>query len=182
VSLALVLAVDVSTRVNDQRFGCNAAATPRRSPNQSSAARDTARQIAVTSLQWAAVDASMSLSRGRSYRTPRRTAGRRAAAARPRSRGWTSIRRAIHFSVRLLDTSPYPNRRVIDVSGDGVSNSGRRRRTPREARWRAASSTACRFCPSAAAGWHHALQVPLDEFYRDNVIGGQGAFVVIAGT
>lgn len=188
VSLALVLAVDVSTSVNDQRFelqrrGYAEAFT---NPEIIRAIRATPQgQIAVTLFEWAAVDAQHVIV---PWTVISDAEGGQLVAEQllrePRSlRGWTSISGAIDFSVRLLDASPYPaNRRVIDVSGDGVNNSGRPSANARdEAVARGITINGLPILSeSPPPGWRTPFGVPLDEFYRDNVIGGQGAFVVIA--
>jgi hypothetical protein len=188
VSLALVLAVDVSTSVNDQRFelqrrGYAEAFT---NPEIIRAIRATPRgQIAVTLFEWAAVDAQHVVV---PWTVISDAEGGQLVAEQllrePRSlRGWTSISGAIDFAARLLDANPYPpTRRVIDVSGDGVNNSGRPSANARdEAVARGITINGLPILSEAPPpGWRTPFGVPLDEFYRDNVIGGPGAFVVIA--
>ena len=87
--------------------------------------------------------------------------------------GWTSISAAIDFSARLLLAGgPAAQRRVIDVSGDGSNNDGR-------------PVTAARDDAVAAGITVNGLPIvevepKLDEYYRLNVIGGPGAFVEVA--
>src|SRR5262249_44476940 len=100
----------------------------------------------------------------------------------PRSfQGWTSISAAIDAAVHLLERCPYPAvRRAIDVSGDGVNNQGRPAAAARDdalARGIAINGLVI-FSDSPDPGAWRVFQQPLDEFYRDQVIGGQGAFVL----
>lgn len=95
------------------------------------------------------------------------------------SLGWTSLSGAIDFSRRVLAEAPWQAmRRVIDVSGDGANNSGP---LPEAARDRAATEgitinglAILNDRPASGLLPH----VPLDEYYRERVVGGPGAFVV----
>ena len=107
--------------------------------------------------------------------------------AAPRSFiGRTAIGTAIDFSFALFaENAIETNRRVIDVSGDGTSNQGR---VVTEARDAAVGSGAvinglAIFNRKAAAtGGYLAMHTNppggLAQYYRENVIGGPGAFVV----
>jgi hypothetical protein len=87
--------------------------------------------------------------------------------------GGTSISGAIDTGVALLNDSPYKSvRRIIDISGDGPNNRGR---SVSQARDEAvAARVGINGLPILA------LDPTLDEYYRDHVIGGPGAFVVAA--
>ena len=110
-----------------------------------------------------------------------------AMTAAPRSFiGRTAIGAAIDFSFALFAESAFEtSRRVIDVSGDGTSNQGR---VVTEARDAAVGSGAvinglAIFNRKAAAtGGYLAMHTNppggLAQYYRENVIGGPGAFVV----
>ena len=91
----------------------------------------------------------------------------------------TSISGAIDFAMKLLGQSGVDaTRRVIDISGDGPNNQGR---VVTVARAEAlAEGVTINGLPIMlkAPGY---LDIPdLDAYYRDCVIGGQGAFVVPA--
>jgi hypothetical protein len=97
------------------------------------------------------------------------------------SLGQTSISGAIDFSRRVLAQAPWrAARRVVDVSGDGVNNSGA---PAEEARDRAVAE-GITVNGLAIVNEHPtygvARRVPLDEYYRESVIGGPGAFLVLA--
>ena len=77
------------------------------------------------------------------------------------------------------------DRKVIDVSGDGTSNQGRAVAEARDDAVKAgAVSTVCRSSTAApplpAAIWRCTPIRPAGwrKYYRDNVIGGLGAFVL----
>lgn len=97
------------------------------------------------------------------------------------SLSWTSISGAIDFSRRVMTEAPFEGtRRVIDVSGDGVNNSG----GPVEAaRDRAvADGITINGLPivNDRPTFGRMPPVPLDEYYRESVVGGAGAFVIVA--
>jgi uncharacterized protein DUF1194 len=110
-----------------------------------------------------------------------------ALTAAPRSFfGRTAIGAAIDFSFALFAESAFETgRRVIDVSGDGTSNQGRPVTAARDAAVGAGAvinGLAIFNRKAAALGGYLALHTNppggLAQYYRDNVIGGEGAFVV----
>ena len=85
--------------------------------------------------------------------------------------GGTSISGAIDQSVGLLNDAPYAaERRVIDISGDGANNRGRAASQGRDAA--VAGGIAINGLPILS------LEPDLAEHYRDQVIGGPGAFLI----
>ncbi|MGA8196997.1 MAG: DUF1194 domain-containing protein [Acetobacteraceae bacterium] len=87
--------------------------------------------------------------------------------------GWTSISGAIDFSVGLLLESHFAAaRRVIDISGDGANNDGRPVTEARDAA--VAAGITINGLPILE------VEPELEGYYRDNVIGGPDAFVVVA--
>jgi hypothetical protein len=97
------------------------------------------------------------------------------------SLSWTSISGAIDFSRKVMAEAPHEaTRRVIDISGDGVNNSGG---AVEAARDRAvAEGITINGLPivNDRPTFGRMPPVPLDDYYRDTVIGGDGAFVVVA--
>jgi hypothetical protein len=97
------------------------------------------------------------------------------------SLSWTSISGGIEHARRLFAESPWEaTRRVIDVSGDGVNNSGP---PAEEARDRAvAEGITINGLPimNDRPTFGRLPPIPLDEYYRESVIGGPGAFLVVA--
>jgi hypothetical protein len=88
--------------------------------------------------------------------------------------GWTSISGAIDFCTGLLMSCGYiATRRVIDISGDGANNDGRPVTEARDAA--VAAGVTINGLPIIE------VEPNLEQYYRDNVIGGPDAFVVVAG-
>jgi hypothetical protein len=98
------------------------------------------------------------------------------------SERWTSISGVIDFSVRVFTISPYQGtRRVIDISGDGVNNSGRPASDARDEVLAGGVTINGLVIMNdrPVPGFSESFPQPaLDLFYRDHVIGGPGAFVV----
>ena len=97
--------------------------------------------------------------------------------------GRTSISEAIDFSVKHFETSGMTSpRRVIDVSGDGTNNSGRSITEARDeavARGIVINGLAIiNLNPNFGYLAHTQPPGGLPNYYRDNVIGGPGSFVL----
>jgi hypothetical protein len=90
----------------------------------------------------------------------------------------TSISGAIDFSMRLFDgIQVEPLRRVIDISGDGVNNEGRPVAEARDqAVARGITINGLPLMLKRARGYWDVDN--LDQYFRDCVIGGAGAFMV----
>jgi hypothetical protein len=95
--------------------------------------------------------------------------------------GYNSISNALDFGVKLLGSAPFTMvRKVIDVSGDGPNIGGRDILAARDeavGQGITINALAIRQPGSVVAP---SLGVPLEDYYRDNVIGGLGAFVETA--
>jgi hypothetical protein len=93
----------------------------------------------------------------------------------PRSfAGQTAIGRAINFSVEVLERAPWSGlRRVIDISGDGINNEGI---DPIFARDLAVK----RGIVINGLPIMRPDERNLDQYYEANVIGGPGAFMIVA--
>ncbi len=177
VDLELVLAVDASGSVNQQRFELQQEgyAAAFRHPRVLAAIRSGASQaIAVTMFQWTGPALQRLVI---PWTTIRDEASANALAdaidAAPRQlfSGGTSISGAIDHAVRLLAASPVKGtRRIIDISGDGSNNGGRSVTQARDAA--VALDIRINGLPILS------LEPTLDTYYRDNVIGGAGAFVI----
>jgi hypothetical protein len=110
-----------------------------------------------------------------------------ALTAAPRSFvGRTAIGTAIDFSFAMFAESAFStDRRVIDVSGDGTNNQGRQVMEARDAAVGAGAvinGLAIFNKKAAAMGGYLALHTNppggIAQYYRDNVTGGSGAFVL----
>ncbi len=179
VSITLVLALDASGSVSNDRFELQKQgyAAAFRNPQVVNAIRslDTG-SIAVTMMQWTgpllhvvAVDWTLI----KDAATANGFAAAIMAAPRQLFGGGTSISGAIDYSRLLLAQSPFHGaRRVVDISGDGANNRGR---PVMQARDEAVhDGIGINGLPILA------LEPDLDRYYYDNVIGGPGAFMVPA--
>lgn len=179
VDLLLVLAVDASGSVDERRFelqkqGYVAAF---RDPRVLQAIQSGAAQaIAVTMVQWTGPSLQLQVLPWTVITdAPTAHAFAAAIAATPRRlfSGGTSISGAIDYAVPLLLASPFKGaRRVIDISGDGSNNRGRPVASARDDAVRA--GIIINGLPILA------LEPDLDRHYLDHVIGGPGAFVIVA--
>ena len=97
---------------------------------------------------------------------------------------WTSISGAIDFSAPLFDDNGFAGeRRVIDVSGDGVNNRGRlvtQARDEAVARGIVINGLPILNDRSQPMGMPTPMEIALDRYYAESVIGGPGSFVVPA--
>lgn len=189
VDLELVLAVDVSgsidaTEAQQQREGYVAAIAD---PAVIQAIRANFHQrIAVAYVEWASADYQRVLidwtlieDRG----SAEEFAGALAAAPTQGAR-WTSISAAIDFAVPLFDGNGYAGERlVIDISGDGPNNRGRPVTVARnEAVARGIVINGLPILNDRPQPFDlpTPVEVGLDRYYIDNVIGGPGAFSIPA--
>jgi hypothetical protein len=176
VDLALVLAVDVSGSVNAERYELQrrgyAEAFASNEVIEAIAAGEN-HAIAVTLVEWSgAGHQRQMIGWTLVYDAASAQAFGSAIAETPRAfSDWTSISAALDYAVSLFHgASVEPVRRVIDVSGDGINNNGR-------------SVTDARDAAIAEGIIVNGLPIlteypTLDAYYRDNVIGGSGAFAV----
>jgi hypothetical protein len=191
VDVALVLAADVSRSINDdefvlQRRGYAAAIADARVIDVIRSGVHGA--VAVAFVEWAGEAEQKTVVDWTVIRNAddaRRFAD--ALIAAPRSYvGRTAIGSAIDFSAGLVGEGGFAaDRHVIDVSGDGTSNQGRPVTQARDAALAAGATInglAIFNKRAAAEGGYLALHTNppggLAQYYRDNVIGGPGAFVL----
>lgn len=187
VDLELVLAVDVSRSIDDEEYQLQKrgyAEAFRHPAVQSAIQANPHQRIAVTLIEWAGADFQKVVVPWTLIADGE--AGLlfgEALQRAPRSYwGWTSISGAIDVAVPLFGRSPYEGtRRVIDVSGDGVNNSGRPAAVARDEAVAAGVTinglVIMNDRPTPGFGAPRP-QPPLDDFYRENVIGGTGAFLI----
>jgi hypothetical protein len=190
VDLLLVLAADVSRSVDHlkhrlQREGYAAAISDKRVLDAISSGRH--RRIAVCYVEWSGVTAQRLLIDWTVIDGP--DAARKfgdSLIELPRSFAErTSISGAIDFAVTLFDQAPYKaERRTIDISGDGTNNSGRDVAAARdEAVAKGITINGLVILSERPLAWNPEHTNPpggLENYYRQNVIGGPGAFVVVA--
>lgn len=190
VDLLLVLAADVSRSVTEPKFRLQregAAAAITHPDVLSAVTSGPNRRIAVCFVEWATA--------GQQKVVIDWTIIEDAASARhfgdrlietPRSfMGSTSVSDAIDFSAGQLERAPFRSeRRVIDVSGDGTNVSGR---SVREARDEAVArgitiNGLVILTPLEESLRPDHTNPPggLEKYFQENVIGGPGAFTVVA--
>jgi hypothetical protein len=189
VDLELVLAVDISGSVDPeearlQREGYVSALTD--SKVIEAIRGGTLGKIAVTYVEWAGADQAFTVADWTvldGADTARAFAGI-IARAPPQTAMWTSISNVIEFVLPAFDNNAYEGtRRVIDISGDGPNNQGGFVPVYRD---RAiAHGVTINGLPivndrPSPFGWP-ALP-DLDLYYANCVIGGPGAFYVVADT
>src|ERR1700733_232256 len=97
----------------------------------------------------------------------------------------TSISGAIEFSMGQLAKAPFESeRQTIDISGDGTNNAGRDVTLARdEALAQGITINGLVILSETPLAWNPDHTNPhggLDNYYRNNVIGGPGAFVLAA--
>ncbi|HLJ63053.1 MAG TPA: DUF1194 domain-containing protein [Stellaceae bacterium] len=178
VDLALVLSVDVSGSVNEQRFSLqrNGYALAFESPEVAQAiTAGPHRAIAVTLAEWSGVGQQRQLIEWTILDNADSAASFGSALAEvPRAYAeMTALGDAIDFSAGLFRARDFgETRRVIDVSGDGRTNAGMRAEAARDRA--VARGITINGLPILAE------EPDLDRYYRNNVIGGEGAFLVIA--
>ena len=190
VDLLLVLAADVSRSVDGAKFqlqreGYAAAVFDRRVLEAIQAGRNG--RIAMTFVEWSGVGSQhvlidwTAISDAESAKgfgdhlleAPRSFADR------------TSISGAIAFAMDRLAQAPYRSaRRTIDISGDGTNNSGGEVMLARDdAVAKGVTINGLVILSETPLSWNPDHTNPpggLDNYYRNNVIGGPGAFVLVA--
>ena len=190
VDLLLVLASDVSRSVDHAKFklqrdGYAEAISDKRVLEAITSGRH--RRIAVTFVEWSGASAQRVVidwtvidgeSSARKFgdqllELPRSFAER------------TAIGSAIDFSVALMERTPFTSaRRTIDVSGDGTNNSGRDVTISRdEALVKGITINGLVILSERPMTWNPEHTNPpggLANYFRNNVVGGPGAFVIVA--
>ena len=191
VDAAVVLVADVSRSIDDGEFALERRGYAEAIQSQKlldAISTGSHGAIALAYVEWAGESEQMIVV---DWAVIRNAADARAFAASlsgaPRSFvGRTAIGSAINFALALFSEVKFgTDRRVIDVSGDGTSNQGSPVTAARDAAVGAGATIngLTIFNRRAAAmGGYLALHTNpprgLAQYYRDNVIGGTGAFVV----
>jgi hypothetical protein len=187
VDVELVLAVDVSRSIDpeEQEMQFRGYAAAFRDPSLTAGiCRGAIGSIGVTLFTWSDWNMQETLVPWMRI-SDAREAGRVADAidAIPR-RVWlyTSISGAMDYAGRQFGQAFEGTRKVVDISGDGVNNSGRPVAAARHAALEAGivmnGLAVLDRTPQPAQ--FAAMTPPLDDYYRDEVIGGPGAFLMVA--
>jgi hypothetical protein len=190
VDLLLVFAVDVSRSIDQDKFqlqrdGYAAAMT---NPRVIDAIRSGPHhRIAVSLIEWSGIGAQKVVVDWTMIQDAASAQQFAAALAEaPRSfQDRTSISGAIEFSMAQLDKAPFDApRRTIDVSGDGANNAGRDVRLARdEAVAKNVTINGLVILSEHPLSWNVEHTNPpggLAKYYETNVVGGPGAFVMVA--
>jgi hypothetical protein len=179
VDLALALAVDVSASVDFREFGLMIGGYAAAFRDAELAARLTAGPhgaAAIAMLFWSrpgARDLAVPWTRVASAAEADALAHTIDHAPRVVPAGATALGEGLAAAAALIVRCPYPTaRRVIDVSGDGSNNAGI---------LAAAGRAAALALGATVNGLAVVNEEPdLEAYYRDEVIGGPGAFVIRA--
>ena len=190
VDLLLVLAADVSRSVDAQKFqlqraGYAAAISDRRVLDSILAGRN--RRIGVLFMEWSGLDNQQTVVDWTVIDGPKaaQAFGDRLLES-PRSfADRTSISGGIDTAVAQFKRAPFQAERLtIDVSGDGTNNSGRDVRQARdEALALGITINGLVILSERPLPWNPEHTNPpggLANYYRDNVAGGPGSFVLEA--
>lgn len=190
VDLLLVLAADVSRSMDDAKFrlqrqGYAAAITHPRVIRAMMSGQHA--RIALCYMEWSGPTAQLMVIDWTAIAAPD-DAEEFAQRLRTAPRSFmerTSISGAIDFAMTQFAKSPYSAaRRVIDISGDGTNNSGRDVTIARnEAVARGVTINGLVILseePLPMNPQHTHPPGGLPAYYEQNVIGGQGAFMVVA--
>lgn len=184
VDVALVLAVDVSQSMDEeeqvvQRDGYVAALA---SPDLAAAVAEGAHgRIALAYVEWGGADEQFVVVGWTVVDGPAaaRAFAARLAAAPLRSVRRTSISAALGFAADMIAAAEAggiaPERRVVDISGDGPNNQGGPVTNARDGV--AARGITINGLPVMMGGAGATLP-NLDAYFEDCVIGGPGAFLV----
>jgi len=189
VDLLLVLSSDVSRSIDAPKFklqrdGYAAAIV---NPRVLQAIRSGALgKIAVTLVEWSGIGAQkivIDWSIIRDEATAKDFSAQIVEAPRAFA-DRTSISGGIDFAMAQLARAPFQsNRRTIDVSGDGTNNSGREVTFARDEAVAKGVTINGLVILSQPVSWNADHTNPpggLDNYYRNNVIGGPGSFVMVA--
>jgi hypothetical protein len=188
VNLQLILAADVSLSIDPDEFHLQREgyASAFANPKVLNAIQSGPyRAIAVSFVEWSGSEAQRVVADWTVIRDEE-TAGEFAAALRTAPRSFesvTSISAAIDFSMKLFETSGVESeRRIIDVSGDGTNNDGR---PVDDARDEAVAQgvtinglAIINQSPNTGFSAHTQPPEGLGKYYRQNVTGGPGSFVI----
>jgi len=120
--------------------------------------------LQIVVLPWTVIKDEASINAAASVveRTPRQLFG-----------GGTSISGAIDYAMAMFPQAPFKSeRQVIDISGDGSNNGGRSVIRARDEA--VAKDVTINGLPILA------VEPYLDQYFRDYVIGGPGAFMIVA--
>ncbi|HUT48108.1 MAG TPA: DUF1194 domain-containing protein [Alphaproteobacteria bacterium] len=187
VDLELILAVDVSGSIDEveaglQRDGYLKAIVSRSVVGAITSGRR--RRIAVTYVEWAGGHYQRTVV---DWMVISDLASAKAFAAKLNAEpivtaAWTSISGAMDFAIARFAKSPHKGtRRVVDISGDGRNNSGGPVPPSRAAVLaKGITINGLPIINDRPNPYGRPPDKNLDKYYKSQVIGGKGAFIVVA--
>lgn len=185
VDLELVLAVDTSTSVDEQEFALQTQGLAEAflHPDVVNAIRLAGRKgVAVSVVHWAGAGAQATAVDWFVVRDSASAAAlsRRIASTARVLNGMTDIAGVLQFSMRsILSNGLDGARRVIDVSGDGTGNAGKDAAARDQALAQGIVVNGL-VINNVDYSLGELANIDLYSHYRDNVIGGLGAFLMTA--
>jgi len=187
VDLELILAIDVSGSIDEveaglQRDGYLKAMVSRSVIGAITSGRH--RRIAVTYVEWAGGHYQRTVV---DWMVIRDGASAAAFAAKLKDEpvitaAWTSISGAMDFAITRFARNPHKGtRRVVDISGDGRNNSGGPVEPSRAAVLaKGITINGLPIINDRPNPYGRPPDKNLDKYYKSQVIGGKGAFIVVA--
>jgi len=186
VDLQLVLAVDVSRSIDEveaelQRRGYIEALTNERVIDAILSGEN--RRIAVCYTEWAGTHYQQVVIDWTVIDSPGAARGfaEKLAEAPRQSQSWTAVGAALAHAGQRFETSGFSSRRkVIDISGDGRTNDGPPAELVRDRL--VGQGMVINGLPVMMnrTNFGRPPDLTLDKYYEENVIGGPGAFMIVA--
>jgi Protein of unknown function (DUF1194) len=186
VDLQLVLAVDVSRSIDEveaelQRRGYIEALTNERVIDAILAGEN--RRIAVCYTEWAGTHYQQVVIDWTVIDSPAVARGfaEKLAEAPRQSQSWTAVGAALAHAGQRFENSGFSSRRkVIDISGDGRTNDGPPAELVRDRL--VSQGMVINGLPVMMnrTNFGRPPDLTLDKYYEENVIGGPGAFMIVA--
>ena len=186
VDLQLVLAVDVSRSIDEveaelQRRGYTEALTNQRVIDAILSGEN--RRIAVCYTEWAGTHYQQVVIDWTVIDSPGAAHGfaEKLAEAPRQSQSWTAVGAALAHAGQRFETSGFTSRRkVIDISGDGRTNDGPPAELVRDRL--VGQGMVINGLPVMMnrTNFGRPPDLTLDKYYEENVIGGPGAFMIVA--
>ena len=195
VDLILVLAADVSASMDESKFELQRSGYAAAFSNSrviEAIRGGPSGRVAVAFIEWSGVlqqKIIIDWTVISNDETARQFGSRIMEEPRAFDKNSTSISAGIDFATAQLDRAPYEaRRRTIDVSGDGDNNSGRDVTAARDeavAKGITINGLVILSQTQMSSNSEHANEHTnppggLADYYRNNVIGGPGAFVMVA--
>jgi hypothetical protein len=186
VDLRLAIAVDVSRSIDEdearlQRQGYLEALADRRVIDAMTGG--PLRRIAITYVEWAGTHYQRTAIGWTMIDSPEAAASFAAKldASPMTSQSWTAVGAALAYAASKFDEPLFrSNRKVIDVSGDGKTNNGPPAELVRDELVKRGIVINGLPILSERPNFGRPPEADLDVYYEEKVIGGPGAFIVVA--